>query len=42
MVWGCFIGDKLGPLVRIDGRINQNVYIDVLHQNLVPFIEMTV
>jgi len=40
MVWGCFIGDKLGPLVFIDGTVNGSTYIQLLEQNLVPFIDL--
>ena len=40
MVWGCFIGDKLGLLVFIDGTVNKNTYIQLLEQNLVLFIEL--
>jgi transposase len=40
MVWGCFIGDKLGPLVFIDGTVDGNTYIQLLEQNLVPFINL--
>ena len=29
MVWGCFIGDKFGPLVFIDGMVNGNTYIQL-------------
>jgi hypothetical protein len=39
MVWGCFVGDKLGPLVCIDDRITQDIYIELLRQNLAPFID---
>lgn len=38
MVWGCFTKDKLGPLVRLEGRITANVYIEMLENNLIPFI----
>jgi transposase len=40
MVWGCFIGNKLGPLVFIDETIKKEVYIQLLEQNLLPFIEL--
>jgi hypothetical protein len=39
MIWGCFMGDKLGPIVFIDGNINKDVYIEVLAENLLPFID---
>ena len=40
MVWGCFIGNKLGPLVFIDETVNKEVYIQLLEQNLLPFIDL--
>lgn len=40
MVWGCFIGNKLGPLVFIDNTIDTNTYIQLLDQNLMPFIDI--
>jgi transposase len=39
MVWGCFAGDKLGPLVFIDENINAAVYTAVLDQNLLEYID---
>jgi len=39
MIWGCFAGSKLGPIVFIDGRVNTDVYIAVLQENLLPFID---
>ena len=39
MVWGCFVKNKLGPLVRLEGRITANVYIEeILEKHLLPFI----
>lgn len=38
MVWGCFSGKGLGPLVRVEGIINRHDYIDILDNNLLPFI----
>lgn len=40
MVWGCFIGNKLGPLIFIDGTVNKHVYIQLLQQNLLPFVDI--
>jgi transposase len=40
MVWGCFIGNKLGPLVLIDGTVDKHTYIQLLEQNLLPFIKV--
>jgi transposase len=39
MVWGCFTKNKLGPLVRLEGRITAKIYIEMLQKNLVPFIK---
>ena len=38
MIWGCFTKNKLGLLVRLEGRITANIYIDVLNNYLLPFI----
>ena len=40
MVWGCFIGDKLGPIVFMDSSITKDVYISMLSGNLLPFIDI--
>ena len=39
MVWEYFVGNKLGPLVCINDTINKEVYIQVLAENLLPFID---
>lgn len=39
MVWGCFTYSGLGPLVRLEGRINAVAYIDVLDNHLLGFID---
>ncbi len=39
MVWGCFIKNKLGPLVRLEGRITAKIYIEeILEKHLLPFV----
>lgn len=38
MIWGCFTKNKLGPLVRLEGRITANIYIEMLENHLLPFI----
>lgn len=38
MVWGCFTWDSLGPLVRAEGTIDSQKYIEILKTNLIPFI----
>jgi transposase len=38
MVWGCFVGDRLGPLVICEeGRMNSDDYIKILNDNLKEF-----
>jgi len=39
MIWGCFAGNKLGPIVFIDENINAGVYTQILEQNLLWYIE---
>jgi len=39
MIWGCFVGDKLGPIAFIDGTVNSDVYINVLYNNLLPYLD---
>jgi len=38
MVWGCFSGKGLGPLVRVEGKMNRFDYIKILEENLLPLI----
>jgi hypothetical protein len=38
-VWGCFTEYKLGPLVKLEGRATATVYIDVLKNHLLPFLD---
>ena len=40
MVWGCFIGDKLGPILFVDTSITKEVYIGMLADSLLPFIDI--
>jgi hypothetical protein len=42
MIWGCFTGTKLGPIVFVDGRVNTDVYIALLQANLLPFIDAVI
>ncbi len=30
IIWGCFVGDKLGPIAFIDGIVNTDVYMTIL------------
>ena len=39
MIWACFIGDKLGPIVFIEGMVNRDVYQGVLKEHLIPFLD---
>jgi len=39
MVWGCFTSYGLGPLVRVDGRMTANDYIEILNNHLLPYLE---
>lgn len=39
MVWGCFLGNKLGPLVFIDEGIKKDVYIAILGENLLGYVD---
>ena len=36
MIWGCFAGNKLGPIMFICRTVNSDVYIDILRNNLLP------
>jgi transposase len=39
MVWGCFWAGGLGPLVTIEGKVDQEKYIDCLKTNFLPWLE---
>ena len=39
MIWGCFISNKLGSIVFIEGSINSNIYISILYENLLPYLD---
>jgi len=39
MVWACFIGDKLGPIVFVDSSVTKEVHMSMLSDNLLPFID---
>jgi len=39
MAWGCFFGNKLGPLVFIDQGITKEVYVAMLAQNLLGYVD---
>jgi len=39
MIWGCFMSNKIGSIALIDGIVKSNVYITVLTNKLVSFID---
>jgi hypothetical protein len=39
MVWGCFVKNKLGSLVIVEGRITGQVYQQLLQNYLIPFLD---
>ena len=40
MIWGCFVGNKLGPIVSIDGSVTGDVYTSLFHDNLLPYLDV--
>ena len=36
MVWGCFAGDAVSDLFRIQGTLNQHIYHSILQWNAIP------
>ncbi len=38
MMWGCFSGKGLGPLVKVNGKMNYRNYIQILESHLLPLI----
>ena len=39
MVWGCFWGGGVGPLVTLQGNIDQDKYVSCLAENFLPWFE---
>ena len=39
MVWGCFVSNKLGPIVSIDGSVTGDKYTTLLHEHLLPYFD---
>ena len=39
IVWGCFVKNKLGPLIILEGRITGEVYQELLENHLMPFLD---
>jgi hypothetical protein len=40
MIWGCFMGSRLGPIVFVDESIKQDVYMAILEQNLLEYVSV--
>ena len=40
MVWACFLGNRLGPIVFFNGTINIDAYIDILTNTFLPFVDV--
>jgi len=40
MIWACFAGNKLGPIIFVKGTVNTETYIRMVHENLLPFIDV--
>jgi hypothetical protein len=38
MIWACFVGNTLGPIVFISGSINRDVYMELLQTEFDPFV----
>jgi len=39
MIWGCFVGNKLGPIVFIDGSVKSDKYISILNDHFLPYLD---
>lgn len=39
MVWGCFISDKLSPIVFSDGTVKKEVYVGMLDEYFLLFLD---
>jgi transposase len=39
MIWACFVGNKLGPIAFMNSTVNSDVYIDILCNNLLPYLD---
>ena len=38
-IWRCFVGNKLGPIAFINGTENSQVYIDILGNTFLSFVD---
>ena len=36
MMWGCISGEGVGPVVRVEGRLNGDGYLHLLSRQLLP------
>lgn len=39
MIWGCFSYYGVGELFQVDKTVNAEVYLKVLYNNFIPFLE---
>lgn len=39
MVWGCFSASGVGPIIRVNGIMDQNIYHSILVKQVVPEIK---
>ena len=39
MIWSCFVAGRMGPLVFLDGSVDQDTYVNCLSQNYIPWFE---
>ena len=39
MIWGCFSYRETGPIVRLQGTVNANSYINLMHDYAVTYME---
>lgn len=39
MIWGCFSANGVGPLVRINGKMDSKLYTNILEEHMLPFAE---
>jgi len=40
LIWGCFVGNKLGPIVYLPGTVTQDIYMKVLRTEFKPFLNV--
>jgi transposase len=40
MFWGCMSGLGIGPLVVVDGSMDSTQYIEIITENLLPYMKM--